>query len=210
MVFGTTGQALAAARRLHRRHTAISGILEEDAGAFAAGSPYCANDVAALRWVHATLTDTALVAYQLVNPPLSVADRERYYTEARLFAALFGIPQSALPQSWADLPGTSTVCCDRTRSRWADAARSIAAELFSGAGTRLRVPSWYRALTATPLAAAAAGCIRLPYGPSEQRSAERALTRSAMCIPGCRRACAMSRRITRRSHGLPGATGRRP
>ena len=30
MVFGTTAQALAAARRLHRRHTAISGTLGED------------------------------------------------------------------------------------------------------------------------------------------------------------------------------------
>src|SRR5205823_10249524 len=101
MVFGTTGQALAAARRLHGRHTAISGTLGENAGAFAAGSPYCANDVAALRWVHATLTDTALLVYQLVNPPLSTRDQERYYADARLFAALFGIPQSALPQSWA-------------------------------------------------------------------------------------------------------------
>src|SRR6266436_9567037 len=32
MVFGTTGQALAAARHLHRRHTAISGTLGENAG----------------------------------------------------------------------------------------------------------------------------------------------------------------------------------
>src|ERR1700730_16107364 len=77
MVFGTTDQALSAARRLHRRHTAISGTLREDAGAFAAGSPYCSNDVAALRWVHATLTDTALLAYQLVNPPMSAPHRER-------------------------------------------------------------------------------------------------------------------------------------
>src|SRR3954449_12316270 len=30
MVFGTTGQALAAARRLHRRHAAISGTLGEN------------------------------------------------------------------------------------------------------------------------------------------------------------------------------------
>src|ERR1700757_756325 len=78
MVFGTTDQAFAAARRLHRRHAGISGMLTERAGAFAAGSVYKANDVAALRWVHATLTDTALLAYQLVMPPLSMAARERY------------------------------------------------------------------------------------------------------------------------------------
>src|SRR5271163_111342 len=59
MVFGTTDQALAAARRLHRRHARVSGTLAEAAGPFAAGSRYEANDVSALRWVHATLIDTA-------------------------------------------------------------------------------------------------------------------------------------------------------
>src|SRR5712692_5605447 len=47
IVFGTTGQALAAARRLHRRHAGISGVLMESSGAFGAGSQYQANDVAA-------------------------------------------------------------------------------------------------------------------------------------------------------------------
>src|SRR5215468_6828889 len=55
MVFGTTGQALAAARRLHRRHGRVSGTLAAAAGPFAAHSRYEANDVTALRWVHATL-----------------------------------------------------------------------------------------------------------------------------------------------------------
>src|SRR5215470_17081313 len=98
IVFGTTEQALAAARRLHRRHAQVSGTLAEAVGPFAAGSRYEANDFAALRWVHATLIDTALVAYQLVCPPLSAEERERYWTEARQFAAFFGIPQDALPQ----------------------------------------------------------------------------------------------------------------
>src|SRR5258705_2320645 len=102
MVFGTTGQALAAARRLHRRHAGISGMLTERSGAFRAGSSYWANDIAALRWVHAPLTASALVAYQLVNPPPLIDDRERYYAEARLSAALFGIPQGALPENWTD------------------------------------------------------------------------------------------------------------
>jgi uncharacterized protein (DUF2236 family) len=72
MVFGTTKQALGAARRLHRRHAGISGTLPEAIRAFAGGSRYGANDVAALRWVHATLIDTALVAYELVCQPLII------------------------------------------------------------------------------------------------------------------------------------------
>src|SRR6516165_3232630 len=87
MVFGTTEQALAAARRLHQRHAGISGRLTVALGPFAAGSRYQANDAAALYWVHATLIDTALIAYELVCPPLAAAERERYWGEARLFAA---------------------------------------------------------------------------------------------------------------------------
>jgi uncharacterized protein (DUF2236 family) len=55
MVFGSLDSATAAARRLHRRHAGISGVLPETIGCFAGGTSYCANDVAALRWVHATL-----------------------------------------------------------------------------------------------------------------------------------------------------------
>jgi len=175
MVFGTTSQALDAARRLHRRHAAISGSLTERSSAFPAGTAYRANDVAALHWVQATLTDTALVSYQLVNPPLSSEERERYYGETRLFSALFGIPQSALPRSWADFSGYVDVMLASDTLAVSDAARHIAAELFAGAGTRWRAPSWYRALTAHLLPPRLRNEFGLPYGPSEQRSAERRL-----------------------------------
>lgn len=176
MVYGTTDQALAAARRLHRRHTAIKGTLGENAGSFAAGSPYCANDVAALRWVHATLTDTALLVYQLVNPPLSASGRARYYADAQLFAALFGIPQSALPQSWPDFARYVDDMFSSDTLAVSSAARSVAAQLLSGAGTPWRTPFWYRALTASLLPPRLRDAFELPYGPSELRSVERVLT----------------------------------
>src|SRR5262249_55445341 len=90
LVFGSLDQALAAARRLPRRHAAIAGTLPEAAGRFAAGSRYCANDVAALAWVAATLTETALLVHDLVCPSLDAAERERYYAESTRLAALFG------------------------------------------------------------------------------------------------------------------------
>ena len=79
MVFGTTEPGARGRPPPASPPCRISGTLVETAGAFAAGSRYGANDVAALRWVHATLIDTALLAYQLVNPPLSADDRERYW-----------------------------------------------------------------------------------------------------------------------------------
>jgi uncharacterized protein (DUF2236 family) len=175
MVFGTTDQALGAARRLYRRHAAINGTLSACTGAFPAGSAYRANDVAALRWVQATLTDTALVAYQLLNPPLLFEERERYYAETRLYAALFGIPQSTLPQSWGDFTGYVDEMFASDTIVVGDAARRIAAELFSGAGTRWRIPFWYRALTAQLLPRRLRDEFQLPYGPREQRSTKRAL-----------------------------------
>jgi uncharacterized protein (DUF2236 family) len=175
MVFGTTSQALAVSRRLHRRHAAIVGTLGESSPAFAAGSSYAANDVAALRWVHATLTDTALLAYQLVNPLLSAEDRERYYAEARLSAALFGIPPSALPQSWAGFTRYVEDMLNSEILAVGGTGRGIASQLFSGAGTFWRTPFWYRALTTALLPPQLRDAFEFPYGPREQRSAARVL-----------------------------------
>jgi uncharacterized protein (DUF2236 family) len=175
MVFGTTEQALAAARRLHRRHAHISGKLAEAAGSFAAGSRYRASDVAALRWVHATLIDTAVAAYELVHPPLSAEDRERYWGEARLFAAFFGIPQDALPPSWADFVRYNETMWRSDVLTVSDEARKIAGAVLSGAGTRLLMPSWYRALTARLLPARLREDFALPYGEAESRKTDRAL-----------------------------------
>src|SRR5262249_39600550 len=90
IVFGTLGQSFEAARRLHHRHSSTTGALQSAAGPFPAGSFYCANEVSALRWVHATLAETAVMADALVLPALTLEQRELYYAESRMFAALFG------------------------------------------------------------------------------------------------------------------------
>jgi uncharacterized protein (DUF2236 family) len=110
MIFGTLDQALKEARELSRRHAAITGVMPRAAGPFAAGSRYCANDTSAQRWVHATLVETALVAHDLILAPLSSADRERYYAESCLLAALFGIPQSCLHRTGRSSPPTTGQC----------------------------------------------------------------------------------------------------
>ena len=102
MVFGTLDQALEASRRLHSRHAKITGVMLITAGPFAAGSGYFANETSALRWVHATLIETALIARDLVLPAVSAEERTRYYAESRMFGALFGIPQASLPTSWEE------------------------------------------------------------------------------------------------------------
>jgi uncharacterized protein (DUF2236 family) len=183
MMFGSTAQAITAARRLHRRHAGICGTHAERSGAFAAGSGYRANDVAALRWVWATLVDTAPLAYEFIAPPLSTSDYRRYYAESRLFAALFGIPQDALPQDWADFRGYLDAMVESDILSVSDAARRIAAELFAGARTRWRMPSWYRALTARMSPPRLRREFGLTYEPREHRSAERAIAVLRLLYP---------------------------
>jgi len=168
-------QAVAASRRLHYRHAAIHGDLPASIGCFAASSRYQANDIAALRWLHATLTDTALLAYNLVLPALTEEQREAYYTDSQLFAALFGIPHACLPLNW---PAFSAY----NRAMWASdtltvgpVARALADQLLAGAGFWLCSPQWYRALTAQMLPPRLRDGFGLCYGPTERSLADRAL-----------------------------------
>jgi len=100
MVFGDLDTAVACARRVHAVHQKIRGAIHEHAGKFARGHRYQANDVDALFWVQATLIDTAVLTYELLCEPLTLAEKEKYYDESRLFSGLFGIPEEAMPKDW--------------------------------------------------------------------------------------------------------------
>ena len=183
MAFGSLGQALAAARRLNLRHEAITGTLPEDAGPFARGSRYRANDVPALRWVFATLIDTALLAYELVLPALTASERQRYYAESFLFAALFGLAPDDLPGDWAAFAAYNAAMARSATLTVSAAARDIARELLLRPGKLLHAPRWYRALTASMLPPPLRDGFALPFGEGERRRAERALARIRRLYP---------------------------
>jgi uncharacterized protein (DUF2236 family) len=102
MVFGDLDDAFAAARRVHAIHTRVEGVIPQAVGSWRAGTPYHANDADALRWVHATLVDTTLVVRERLDGPLRTAIKDAYIVEMNRFAALFGIPRTMLPESYAD------------------------------------------------------------------------------------------------------------
>jgi len=151
MVFGSLDRALLSSRQLHRRHGMIVGAMPETVGPFAAGSRYCANDIPSLRWVHATLVETALMAHDLVLPPLAAEERERYWMESRTFGALFGLTGDDLPANWAGFTDYTSAMAQSDTLTVSPAAREIAAQIFGGARPWLRPPRWYRALTASLL-----------------------------------------------------------
>ena len=168
MVFGSLDQALAAARRLHARHQAVTGVMREDAGSFRRGSTYSTNETAALRWVFATLIDTALLAHDLVQPPLKQNERERYYAEGLLFAGLFGLAPADLPADWAAFAAYSEAMHESATLTVSDAARAITRELLRRPGRLLREPQWYRALTASMLPPRLREAFELPFGERER------------------------------------------
>lgn len=151
MVFGSLDRAMLSSRQLHRRHSMITGLMPETVGPFAAGSRYCANDIPSLRWVHSTLVETALIAHDLVLPPLAVDERERYWTESRTFGALFGLTGNDLPSDWSGFSAYTAAMARSDTLTVSPAAREIAAQIFGGARPWLRPPRWYRALTASLL-----------------------------------------------------------
>jgi uncharacterized protein (DUF2236 family) len=125
--------------------------MPESVGPFVQGSLYCANDVAALRWVHATLVDTALIVHDLVLPPFSLEEREQYWAESRLFGSLFGLTPADLPADWASFATYNEAMAQSDTLSVSAAAREVARQILSGGRPWLRPPRWYRALTARML-----------------------------------------------------------
>jgi uncharacterized protein (DUF2236 family) len=182
MVFGTLDQALAAARHLYSLHTRIRGEMTEDVACWKRGSGYEANEIRALRWVFATLVESAVLAHDCVLPPLTDQEREEYYGEWKTLAALFGLPASSLPENWeafaaynhamhapAD-PGMGELGVS-------DRARAMAQNLLAGAGSWVRPPRWYRALTTEWLPERFRSEFALKFGATEQQEAARARRR---------------------------------
>jgi len=147
MIFGTKEQAFRAARSLHALHTQVQGELPIKAARYAGGSRYEANRVPALRWVYATLVDSAVMAYEWVLPGLSDAEREAYYAESRVLAGLFGIPAVELPENWRAFGAYIREMCASDALGVDERSRSMARRLLAGAGSWVKPPRWYKALT---------------------------------------------------------------
>ncbi|MGH9588784.1 MAG: oxygenase MpaB family protein [Terracidiphilus sp.] len=175
MVFGTLEQALAAGRHLYTLHTRITGHMPENVAGYRRGSSYVANEVAALRWVFATLVESAVIAYEAVLPPLGAREREQYYAEACTLAGLFGIPPEALPENWEAFAAYNREMWASNALGVSQGAHALARSLLAGAGSWIHPPPWYRALTAAWMPPRFREELGLGFGAPERRSAERAL-----------------------------------
>jgi uncharacterized protein (DUF2236 family) len=85
IVYGPATAARAEIRRLNGLHRSI------------AGAGYTARDPDLSLWVHATLVDTTIAAYDAWLEPLSRDQRTRYYAETMPIGRAFGVPSDLLP-----------------------------------------------------------------------------------------------------------------
>jgi uncharacterized protein (DUF2236 family) len=94
VVFGDGEQWRGAVDRVTGIHANVHG--ERD------GARYSALDPELLLWVHATLVDSSLAAYDRFVRPVPPEIRERYYLEMRRMGSAFGVPEDAHPPTYAD------------------------------------------------------------------------------------------------------------
>lgn len=98
IVYGTTTTARAEIARLGELHGRVIGPVRDPAAVVATGAiSYSGRDPALALWVHATLVDSTMVAYDAWIEPLDGARRAAYYLETRPIALAFGVPDDHVP-----------------------------------------------------------------------------------------------------------------
>jgi uncharacterized protein (DUF2236 family) len=105
IVYGTRQEAEQAAATVKAVHAHVHGVTRQALGRFPAGTSYSASQPELMLWVHATLVQASLTAYERFVEELSPEEEERYYQEMALVARIFGAPASVIPGSFGDFPG---------------------------------------------------------------------------------------------------------
>jgi uncharacterized protein (DUF2236 family) len=102
ITFGTRAEAERAGAAVQAVHGRVKGSTATRLGRFPAGTPYSADDPDLMLWVHATLVEASLSAYQRFEHPLTRREQESYYREMAVVARLFGVPADIIPPTLGD------------------------------------------------------------------------------------------------------------
>lgn len=101
ITFGCDKDVVRAARAVRALHDRVEGRFAETVGPYRAGTPYSAHQPHALLWVAATLTDSAMLAFELVVRALSADEKDRAYAGFGRFLRVFGVPARVVPRTHA-------------------------------------------------------------------------------------------------------------
>jgi uncharacterized protein (DUF2236 family) len=97
VVYGTSAQAEAAARRVRAVHAAMTATDPDTGETFRVDAPEL------LRWIHVTEVDTFVTTAQRAGLGLSAAEVDRYLTEQRRAAELIGLDPRSVPGTAAEV-----------------------------------------------------------------------------------------------------------
>jgi uncharacterized protein (DUF2236 family) len=163
------GQALDGIRAIHRR---VNGRLTETVGPWQAGTPYSAEDPALVLWVHATILESMLVAYETLVQPVTEAERDAYCEEAAWVAVALRARPEDVPRDWAAMQGYIADVHASGSLAIGSQAHELASAVLSPAGTWPVAPAtWTNGLvTAGLLPPAIRTRYGLPWSPSRERA----------------------------------------
>jgi uncharacterized protein (DUF2236 family) len=100
VIMGSCTEADEVLAGVHRRHLHVRGVLPEDAGPHAAGTPYDALDPALMLWTIAVMMDSAECFYDLLVRRLRAEERGGLWNDYIRFGELFGLPHDAVPATY--------------------------------------------------------------------------------------------------------------
>jgi uncharacterized protein (DUF2236 family) len=100
--FGSRAEADRVLGYVAKLHGRVRGTLSQDAGPFAAGTPYSAFDPDEMLWTFAVMADSAQRFYELFVRRLSAPEREAFWQDYLRFGELFGTPREACPPSYVE------------------------------------------------------------------------------------------------------------
>lgn len=123
LVFGSVGEARAAAGRINEVHRGVHGIDE------ITGKRYDALDPDLLLWVHACLVDSALLFERHTVGRLDDAGRQRFHEEQMLAAEMVLLPRERIPPTVPELRDYIDEVVASGELLVTDAARTVA-DLF--------------------------------------------------------------------------------
>jgi uncharacterized protein (DUF2236 family) len=98
IVFDERTEARTALARVENRHKKVQGIVLPGEPLHAKNH-YDAFDQELLLWVHATLIDSAMIAYDHFVRSLKPVEKVGYYDDSKRLAGLFGIEEKLIPPS---------------------------------------------------------------------------------------------------------------
>ena len=129
IVFDEAAAARASLERVRSVHGKVRGVVAQNEASFT-GARYDALDPDLLLWVHATLVDSGMVAYDNFVAPLSPVEASRYYEESKILARLFDIPEGLVPASLADFQAYMKAMLAGNQIVVGPSARTLAKEIL--------------------------------------------------------------------------------